>query len=312
MINSNEINKSLDIYLDGNTIKDFSFLKSLNTIVLNNTFYQKEADYTEKISIEESIDLVYSFLKELDNNYALYFETRIDSGDISFSTGFKQGSSYYDKRLKRKRIEVPIKYSIDDAYCLVHELFHDMNLEPLDLGNETRLLTTEAISMLVEFLFKDFLEKYKLGNSDNKKVLINSFSGVYKVASIINLKLKLLDRYFEYGLIGKKYFKYLKKHYENDVIYYAPFQDKNEFSLEFNQRYIIGVLLSTYMYQRIQNNYNSINELKWINNIMHDCKFKDIIKYLGLSIKGDDEYFLLTDSSLEKLEKTYKKVQKEF
>ena len=57
------------------------------------------------------------------------------------------GQSYYNHESQRRVVEVPITRTIEDAFVMVHEVLHDMNLKP-NSNTADRMLYTETISML--------------------------------------------------------------------------------------------------------------------------------------------------------------------
>lgn len=308
MYNYNLINDKLFEYLEGTCLDDFRFVKALNNIILRNPLKRKHAEYDEKIDLNYSASLAYSFFKSLSEDYALYFEKRINDGTFRFSKKFPIGTSSYDKALKKRIINIPITNNIGDSFVMVHELLHDMNL---DINGNTlcRMLTSEAISMLGELLFRDFLIKHNLIAKDNYKPIINNFLSVDSMATSNKFELCIIEEYLQNGYVDISFLKDLYTHYDDDTINttISTLFDDSLLEYEVNQRYIIGALLSCYMYQRIEENPKCINELMDINSIMNETYFENLINYLDLEIKPDDEWINLSNDSFEKLEKCYKK-----
>lgn len=306
-MNIKNFNEMLDEYLEGASLKDFEFIKKLNEIVLRNTKFYKEVKYKEKIDLDYSASLVYTFFKSISEEYATYFENRLNDGTFRFSTKFAIGHSYYDLKENKSVIEIPFTHTIEDSYVMVHEFLHSTNYQ----GGELllcRMLTTESISILGEFLFYNFLVKYNLKPRENRKPIINDLYSIHKLSLLNDLELKLIDKYLKYGYISSNFLNSLN--YDEDVWDHLYFNNSITFGIDYNQRYIIGILISCYMYDRIKENPKLINELFDINSIMNHTDFEFIMNYLDLNIKDDKDYVLLTDDSLEKLEKTYKKVLK--
>ena len=63
------------------------------------------------------------------------------------------------------------------------------------------------------------------------------------------------------------------------------------------------------MYERIKINSKNKHELFDINDMINEISFKELMSYLDLETEKKDE-FLLTNDSLDILEKSYKKVLK--
>lgn len=299
----------LDEYLLDNCLKDFELIKKLNDIVLKNTKFYKKVKYKEKIDLSYSVSLVYTFFKSISEEYAVYFEKRLNDGTFKFSDKFWFGESYFDVRQNRSVIKIPITGSIQDSYVMVHELLHDMNCNNVEIF--CREFITEGISILGEILFYVFLVKYNLKPKENRKTIINDFNSIYRMSLLNDLELKIIDEYFKCGYVSSNFLNQVSLYYDDDIMNQIYFNNSSELEIEYNQRYIIGALLSCYMYDRIKENPKLINELFDINSIMNDTYFECIMDYLDLKLKSDEEYILFTDDSLETLQKTYKKVLKE-
>lgn len=310
MIDLKSLNNFLEEYLEDTTLKDFVFVKNLNDIILKNTCFPKEVYYKRKIKLNNAIRLSYSFLECVNESYASYFEERLFDGTILFSQDFEIGESYYDCNANKRVINIPITESIEDSYVIIHEILHDMNLDET-IDSKCRVLITEAISILGELLFRDFLIKNNLLKRDANKVILNIFYSIHKISSLTDLELNIINEYLKIGYVSMNFLKSILFNYEDDVIDKSILNSGKELEIDYNQRYIIGIFFACYIYDRIKKYPKMIGELMDINSIMNSVFFEDIIYYLNLDIKSDDEYILLTASSLKKLEKTYKKTLKE-
>lgn len=301
------INDKLASYLEGATLEEFEFIKTLNDIILKNPIKQKNQKYDEKIDINYSASLVYSFFKSLNEEYASHFEKRLNDGTFIIDEALEIGQSYYNNDINKPIIEIPFTKTIEDSFVMVHELLHDINLNP-ENNSTHRLLFTETISMLGELLFKDFLVRNSLCMKDSYKEIINTTISVNEMAISNSFDLEMVKLYISNGYVSISDLKELYYQYGEDTSYYVMeyLMGSGSLSIDYNQRYIIGELLSCYMYDRIKNNSKYICELMDTNSIMNDVFFDEIINYLDLDMK-DDEYLFLTDSSLEKLEKCYQK-----
>lgn len=147
MIDYKTLNDKLFDYLDGAKLEELKLIKSLNDIVLRNKFNQKILGYKEKMNLDHTASLAYTFFKYLSEDYASYFEKRLTDGTIKFSKDYLIGQSYYNHEIQRRVVEVPITRTIEDAFVMVHEVLHDMNLKP-NSNTADRMLYTETISML--------------------------------------------------------------------------------------------------------------------------------------------------------------------
>ena len=301
------LNDNLFDYLDGAKLEELKLIKSLNDIVLRNKFNQKILGYKEKMDLDYTASLAYTFFKYLSEDYASYFEKRLTDGTIKFSKDYLIGQSYYNHEIQRRVVEVPITRTIEDAFVMIHEVLHDMNLNPND-NTADRMLYTETISLLGEILFEDFLSMYNLHVKDGKRNIHNMFASVSTMAESNDFDLNLITEFIKNEYVDKSYFNSLYSHYDSEIIEETinSLKSYSLLQLEINQRYIIGSLLSCYMHDRIKSNPKYLCEFIETNSMMTNNSFESLINYLDLDIKDNDEYLLFTDKSLKKLEKCYK------
>lgn len=307
MIDYETLNDNLFDYLDGAKLEELKLIKSLNDIVLRNKFNQKILGYKEKMDLDYTASLAYTFFKYLSEDYASYFEKRLTDGTIKFSKDYLIGQSYYNHESQRRVVEVPITRTIEDAFVMVHEVLHDMNLKP-NSNTADRMLYTETISMLGEILFEDFLCIYNLHVKDGKRNIHNMFASVSSMAESNDFDLNLITEFIKNGYVDMNFLNDLCSHYDSKIIEESInlLIDSSLLQLEINQRYIIGSLLSCYMHDRIESNPKYLCEFIETNSMMTNNYFESLINYLDLDIEDNDEYLLFTDKSLKKLEKCYK------
>ena len=80
--------------------------------------------------------------------------------------------------------------------------------------------------------------------------------------------------------------------------------ENQNFSFELDQRYVIGYLVSCYMYERIVENPNKIEEFLELNDYINQYTEEDFLEYLELGLK-DHPYFDFTEDTYKKLKKSY-------
>ena len=263
---------------------------------------------TKKIAIQDTLHLVYKFLRIIDSSYADYLIKRVNDGSMEFSTQFEVGQSLYNLKLQKRRIMIPIKYTIDDAYIIIHELLHDYNLDINNLS-VARHLFTETISILGEILFKDYLKQNNLFVEDYQKRIKNDFWFIKRIAFKNDFEIKLMLYYLENGYIDKSVVSNILCDTNESYVFQANYSlmDANEFetmSLDISQRYIIGGLFASYMHERILKNPQNIEEFKEINDIINYINFEDVVNYFDLEVENYDN-FVLTDESVKRLQKSY-------
>lgn len=308
MIDYKILNNNLSEYLEDATLDDFKFIKSLNDIALKSRVNQKMLKYNEKIDLDYNVSLAYTFFKYISDDYACYFEQRLNDGTIRFSNQYLIGQSYYDGENRKRVVEIPITKTIEDAFVMVHEVLHDMNLEP-NFNTVDRMLYTETISMLGEILFEEFLIKYNLHAKDGKKNIHNMFASVSTMAESNDFDLNLIGNFISNGYVDINCFNRLCSNYNSDIIEETieSLINNSLLQLEINQKYIIGSMLSCYMHDRIKNNPKYLSEFIETNSMMTSNFFESLIYYLDLDIEDNSDNLLFTKKSLKILEKSFKK-----
>ena len=125
----------------------------------------------------------------------------------------------------------------------------------------------------------------------------------------IEFELRLISEYLEKGYLTKmdilnvietfdmKYAVLLWTHVKTIL-------EEKEFTLLFQQRYVVGYLLASFMHERILNDPKKINEFLELNEMINDYTEKDFLDYLGLEL-DNGYYFDLTKDSYKKLQKSY-------
>ena len=73
-----------------------------NEIILKNSFNRNLLKYNEKMGLDYTVSLAYTFFKYLSDDYALYFEKRLNDGTILFSDCYPNGQSYYDNASNKR------------------------------------------------------------------------------------------------------------------------------------------------------------------------------------------------------------------
>ena len=301
-----EIIKEYVILNDIDCMEELSFIKRINDIVLNNCNYDYDVKYRKKYSLNQIDKIVCDFLKEFDYDYYLYYQLRKNDGTIVFDRENKDSIPYseYDYFSKKRTIYIPLKKTLEDAFSVIHELNHDRNIYELYV-NDTRMIFTESLSILLELLFEDFLRDkkiidYKVNNNYslsaiNYKSLYIDF--VYKLINLYinNYKINYTDLL---GII-KKYDNNQRKDL-NDIL--SSIMEDEGVDIDFEFRYVLGVLIATYLYNRIKKNKKNVQEVFEMNDIINDYDYLQIFDYLDLEYEDDG----LSNNAYETLKNNYK------
>lgn len=278
-------------------------------IILKERDFHFIAKYKNKYSLSKCNDLVEEFLLSLNPEYLDYYRMRKDDGTIHFdySSSDKPPYSCYDYENNRRCIYIPVTNTIEDAFNIVHELFHDINMgEDEDEDSYGRYFFTECLSYLGEILFSDFL--FSKNVTDAKSVITNDLYYFRKKALEVNFNLRLIGEYLFNGYLDRSsiadiILSYPKKYFDDvmEIVYIIC--NEEELTLEDEETYVLSSLVATYMYDRIKKNRKYISELFDLNEVLNDYSLLQVLDYLDL----DHDDFTLTDESYSVLHSKYKK-----
>lgn len=305
-----KLEKIVGEYVILNDIKsmdDIVFIKKINDIVFNNCNYSYYLKYRRKYNINQVNNIVCDFLKQIDYDYYLYYLLRKTDGTIVFdyNKNYPGAYSYYDFSENKRNIYIPITNTLENAFSIIHELNHDKNIDELG-ENDTRMIFTESLSILLELLFEDYLKKYKITDykiSNNYTLEAINYKSLY-----IDFVLKLIDLYINKFNINYNDFSNIIKNYNNsqreelnNILLEIVEDDCVDIDFEF--RYVLGILIATYLYKRIKVDKSNIQELFEMNDIIKEFDQEQVFDYLGLEYIESD----LTSESYIILDNNYKK-----
>ena len=278
-----ELNRIIEKYIDEVGYfytDDFSDIKKLSEIILS----IREPRFLDKVKtrfgLNKSIDLSYEFFNSFDAKYGAYFQERLNDNAFIFDRVRKNSPanaySYFDYDLNEKKIYIPYYNQITDAFAIVHETFHDTNLDIENL-NYTRNVFTEYISIFGEFLFEVFIND----NYDIKCMINNnySFMACYTKALKVDLQLNFFKCYFENGYIDNYHFNsiinsYPRKYHGLLLRFCRSFIEKKDFDFDYQMRYLYGILLSCYSYDKFLSDDLFDGEpfcQRRANDLLQDC-----------------------------------------
>ena len=292
---------------DVNSFDEFGFIKRINDIVFNNCNYSYYLKYRRKYNFNQIDNIVNSFLKNINYDYYLYYQLRKSDGTFCFDEDniHTIAYSYYDFSSNKRNIYIPISHTLEDAFSIIHELNHDKNIDELG-ENDTRMIFTESLSILSELLLEDYLKEYKVTDykiSNNYTLEAVNYKSLY-----IDFVLKLMKLYINKYNINYNDFCDVVRNYNN-----SQRRDLNQIVLDiitddcvdvdFEFRYILGILIATYLYKRIKVNNSNIKELFEMNDIINKFNLSQVFDFLELEYSDSD----LTDDSYLILENNYKK-----
>lgn len=186
-----------------------------------------------------------------------------------------------------------------------------MNLKEATISeNDSFYLLCEVFSIAIELLFEDYLKKQNVSEFEKNKK--GTFYAIYAKADIVDFEYYLLDKFFEKDYVSRKdIINYLEKYPKNSALVgylIDDILDNESLNLDFEQRYIFGIFLASYMHDRIIENPKKIQEFIELNDYLNSLEIYDIFKIIDLDFNHDSE--TLTPDSYKKLFKSYKNEMK--
>ena len=141
---------------------------------------------------------------------------------------------------------------------------------------------------------------------------MDTLIALYIKACRLDFEIELLFAYNKHGYINKYLYNEILSKYNSlyekseasnhllDII------EKNDLDYTLLQRDIVGGILSSYMFDRIDSNSSRIKEFIELNDNINNISFVEVLNYLDLDII-DKEFVLLSNTSNIILNDCYKK-----
>ena len=299
--------------VDELSLEDLKLIRSLNHIILRNKFEIRDRRYVIHRGLEENYTYAYDFLSIIKPEYASHLEKSRVEGTITFPKARKMkypvATSDYDYETGRSKMVVPRFNNLEDSYAMTHEIMHDSNMDPESLTQE-RDLFTEAISLLFEFLQEDYFASLSKRPLDYRKNKINDLNAILYKAVGIEYQLDLIEKYLENGIITEEIFKDIMKTRTKkeakigDDIFTSLFE-KGILDIDMQQRYIYGILLATYIHDRIIEDPTKIKEAIELNESLNDTSIEEIFARFNLPLEVEEKHFVIPEETIKILEKSY-------
>lgn len=327
--NINEIlnNFTSEFALDKNgqpSMEYFRFTRQMLNIAFANFHNLEVRPYKKKIPLKRSIENALEFLGNLDEEYGKYLDQRLKDGTIEFVSSKEAEKnnesleSYSTYKNGKRLIHIVYEEDISDTFTIIHEILHDTNMLlpenysiETDYLYETRDMFTEMISFLGTTLAKDYFKKNHPNMKEMDIDLIDDYCGLYVKCIQTDFALDLLERFIQngcvttfdiYDLLGDCSEQYIDIAYD----YLKMMQESNDSLIFFNERYITGTVITNYILNTEKDPKLAFMEL---NEMITQYDVENIFNYLDLDplFDDNDELIGLTDESLSKLNKTFKK-----
>lgn len=252
-----------------------------------------EFDY-EKMSIDDSINLVRDFLSSVDKKYVDIFDKTLNDGvfelfliEDDLVERPKEPVTYPKPEAS---IYIPVQNNITDGSIIVHEFFHYLN-DNNNIGLN-RYIFTEMISIYFELRYCKYLVDKRISKDALNKEICKRLDNTLIASDNLCFTSSVLDIYYNTGEINKKNISFLDKfreiykyERENLIDFYHDSnfcEDISEFESDIS--YVIGSFLA----------FNALNEtavsdikMKYINENINQMNIKDVFEVLQTDF---DEY----------------------
>lgn len=292
--------------------EDYYLIKKYCEIIRSAELPCYNTRYRFNMGINTSLMYSLDFLEKINPRYSDNLERLISNNQLYLHDGKNNyGLSQLIIKDNKSIIDMYQRGTIEDSYTLTHENIHDTNR---DINNITVTwhLMTETFSILSEMLQMEYFKKLSITPKNYKLNEIDTLIALYIKACRLDFEIELLFAYNNYGYINRYIYNEILSKYNNlyekseasnhllDII------EKKDLDYTLLQRDIVGGILSSYMFERIENDSSRIKEFIELNDNINNISFVEVLNYLDLDII-DKEFVLLSNTSNNILNDSYKK-----
>lgn len=251
-----------------------------------------------------SIEIVRNYLKTLDNNYVILFDTYLKNGTINF-TDLDDNNLYDDKnsytgKIKesgQNTINIALEHTYVDPKTIIHEFFHILNLKDNYKG-DSRSTLTELISIYFENECLDYMERLGYDSKEITKVRIGRMYDTYNCSIDIRELSDLFIIYENFGNLNentydlkekyKEYFPFDKTYYIKLINnLYDKIKSKNMPNLVYMSRYLFCDNIANYL--RLNKKEDTTDKVMKLNQlIINNPNIFECLKYIGFPIDDPD------------------------
>lgn len=317
-MNFDKLNEILSVFMEEDEFveEEYSLIKNFCSIIINSGVPLYKTKYKSRMGLNTSLQYSLNFLQTLSPGYRDNLEKLIVNDQLYIYDD--KDDNYLSQLVVEDGKSVIMLYSrstIEDSYTLTHENIHDTNRDLKKLTVSWHLMT-ETFSILSEMLQREYFRKLDIVPKDFRLNEMDTLVALYIKACRLDFELELIFAYNKYGVINQfvyneilsKYTNiYEKSEAENHLLDIIDNQDLYFDSL---QRYVIGGVMSSYMFERISDKPSRVREFVELNDYINDISFIDVIKYLDLDVV-DEQYAIMSNDSNKILRQSYIKRMKQ-
>lgn len=264
--------------------------------VLSEEFFDVNNEWSRKMDINESIDIVYRFLQSIDTSMANQFMNIMNSKDTNNNpyVNILPRSEYHDGKDEVSEGKVFIYYdnSPNDAFVILHEMLHKMNeayfINDFNFQDETstRDYMGETVSILGEMMLGKYMVENRIITENDfnmrKNFRINEAKEDARDVIIENelINLKLQGKDISYDNLSDLFNKYnecfdeysVLKDEANDLRRINKILNNDDLSLRKSQRYVIAQVVSNDMLKRDTLKQDFLQLYNEVGNVNSDLR----------------------------------------
>lgn len=308
------LNKILQEVIDEEPFfeEDYILIKKFCEIIRNAGLPLFNTKYNSNMGINTSIMYSLDFLEKIDPRYSYNLERLINNNQLYLHAGKNNyGLSQLIVEDGKSIINMYQRGTIEDSYTLTHENIHDTNR---DINNLTVTwhLMTETLSILSEMLQMEYFRNLSIIPKNYKLNEMDTLIALYIKACRLDFEIELLFAYNKYKYINKYIYNEILSKYNNlyekseAAVHILDIIESGDLDYTSLQRDIVGGILSSYMFERIENSPSRIKEFVELNDNINYISFIDVLNYLDLDVINK-EFVLLSNTSNNILNDSYKR-----
>ena len=287
-----------------NSINELNLHERTARIILSHPIEFPILKYKKHYEFEECFELSYNFLEQLNQDYASLLLKRMNEEAFLLGIGeyAKDSISVSTVIDGEYKIYIPYRGNLINSFLITHEFIHDMTIN--GGYNNTRMSFVEVFSLYSELLQSEYFQKIGIKESIIRPREIHDI--VYSKALKNCFEIELIKEQLLNGFITPvSVAEIMKRLGYNQDLWSILYTILNEEQLHFGyeQRYIIGYLISLYMLER--NIDNSNKEFFDLNEKLNSYTIPQFIKYLDLNGIYSETLFDFDEASYNKLEDAY-------
>ncbi len=275
-------------------------LKKLKYHERNLTYGSLNKEY----SYEDSIELVYKVLSNLDNQFAEIFKRLLENGQAdAFPRTGKRGGAFCSYVLKSQPTYVMLNHAnnIRDVTTIAHEFGHAINDELMRKQNALNFGTPLSTAEVASTFMEDFILQELTKNADDEMKLAlmiekldNDVASIIRQISCYKFEQELHKTFREKGYLSKEEIgKLFQKHmssYMGDFVEQSPGSENwwiywsHIRTFFYNYSYASGLIISKALQALVKEDKKNIEKVKQFLSAGLSKSPKDIFADCGIDI----------------------------